>query len=260
MAKDPDRIIYLSNRREVLIKGIGGALALMGTFSKTGTVFASVPGVAAGETPGLEEGPFWVDGMPERVDVRLDSTTGVYEAGLPVYLGLTVSQLSDTAPYTIKPLVGARVDIWNCNADGVYSAESSQDTSGTDFLRGHQITNSHGVVEFLTNYPGWYSGRTLHIHFRVRTYDESANVTYDLATQVFFDEAITAQVYSREPYVRARRGAQYLQRDGSSIQRRLLQRQPGDRRRRLHIVKARQRRQPRDGLISHRDRSVGHLG
>ena len=200
MAKDPDRIIYLPNRREVLIKGMAGALALVGTFSRTGTVFAGSPGVAHGETPGLEEGPFWVDGMPERVDVRLDSTTGVYQPGLPLYLGLTVSQLSDTAPYTITPLAGAKVDIWSCNPGGLYSAEASQGTTGTDFLRGYQITSGHGVVEFLTLYPGWYSGRTLHVHIRVRTYDESGTVTYDLATQLFFDESVTAQVYAQQPY------------------------------------------------------------
>ncbi len=200
MTRDHDRIIYLPNRREVLIKGMVGTLALMGTFSRTGIVFAGSPGVAHGETPGLEEGPFWVNGMPERVDVRLDSTTGVYQPGLPLYLGITVSQLSDTPPYTIAPLVGAKVDMWNCNAGGLYSAEASQGTSGMDFLRGYQITNAHGVVEFLTNYPGWYSGRTLHVHIRVRTYDESGDVTYDLATQLFFDESVTAQVYALEPY------------------------------------------------------------
>jgi protocatechuate 3,4-dioxygenase beta subunit len=200
MSKHPDRVIYLPNRREVLIKGMAGALALMGTFSRTGIVFAGSPGVARGETPGLEEGPFWVDGMPERVDVRLDSTTGVYQAGLPLYLGLTVSQLSDSAPYTITPLVGARLDIWSCNAGGLYSSEASQGTSAADYLRGYQITNGHGAVEFLTNYPGWYSGRTLHVHIRVRTYDETGDVAYDLATQLFFDEAVTDQVYAQEPY------------------------------------------------------------
>jgi protocatechuate 3,4-dioxygenase beta subunit len=200
VAKDPDRIVYLPNRREVLLKGIAGAVALMGTFSRSGIVFAASPGVAHGETPGLEEGPFWVDGMPERVDVRSDSTTGVYQAGMPLYLALTVSQLSDTAPYTIKPLAGARIDIWNCNADGLYSAEESQGTTDDDFLRGYQVTNAHGIAEFLTNYPGWYSGRTLHVHFRLRTYDTSGDVTYDLATQVFFDETVTKQVYALAPY------------------------------------------------------------
>ncbi len=171
-------------------------MAIAGFGSKAGIVLASVPGVTNGETPGAEEGPFWVDGQVKRVDMRPDSVTGVYPAGLPLYLGLTVSQLSDTAPYTIKPLVGARVDMWNANAQGVYSDESSESTTGTDYQRGYQTTNSHGVVNILTNYSGWYSGRTPHIHLRIRTYDTSGNVTYNYCTQLFFDDTITAQVFA----------------------------------------------------------------
>ena len=150
----------LETRRDVFVKGIVGALAIAGYGSRTGIVLASVPGVTAGETPGAEEGPFWVDGQVKRVDMRPDSVTGVYPAGLPLYIGLTVSQLSDTAPYTITPLVGAQVDMWNANAQGVYSDEASESTTGTDYMRGYQTTNSHGVVNILTNYSGWYSGRT----------------------------------------------------------------------------------------------------
>ncbi len=148
-----------------------------------------------GETPGLEEGPFWIDGQVQRVDVRPDSVTGVYPAGTPLYLGLTVSQLSDTAPYTITPLVGAQVDIWNANAQGVYSDEASESTTGTDYQRGYQLTSSHGVVNFLTNYSGWYSGRTPHVHIRIRTYS-GTTVTYNWATQLFFDDSVTAQVFA----------------------------------------------------------------
>jgi hypothetical protein len=196
MPKDRDRVIYLPNRREVLIQGIAGALAVAGFWSRTGTVFAGTPGVANGETPGLTEGPYWVDGQVERVDVRSDNSTGVVQAGLPLYLGLTLSQLSDSAPYTIVPLVGAKVDIWCCNAQGVYSAEAVENTSTTDYLRGYQVTNAHGVVEFLTIYPGWYSGRTPHIHVRVRTYDATGTQTYNWTSQFFFDDATTNIVYA----------------------------------------------------------------
>lgn len=186
----------LNSRRDILIKGIAGAVAIAGYGSSGGIVVASVPGVTHGESPGVEEGPFWVDGQVNRVDVRYDSTTKVYQAGLPLYLGLTISQLSDTSPYTITPLVGARVDMWNANAQGVYSDEASESTTGTDYLRGYQVTNSHGVVNFLTNYPGWYSGRTPHIHFRIRTYDSSGNVVYNYASQVFFSDSVTATVFA----------------------------------------------------------------
>jgi protocatechuate 3,4-dioxygenase beta subunit len=184
------------NRREVLIQGIAGALAVAGFWSRTGVVFAGSPGVANGESPGLTEGPYWVDGQVERVDVRTDSATGTQQPGLPLYLGLTLSQLSDTAPYTITPLDGAKVDIWSANAQGVYSDESVEGTTGRDYLRGYQISNSHGVVEFLTIYPGWYSGRTPHIHVRVRTYDKTGTQTYNWTSQFFFDENTTNAVYA----------------------------------------------------------------
>src|SRR4051794_35973918 len=116
MGKNPNHITYSLNRREVLIRGIAVALAVAGSWSRTGTVFAGTPEVAHGETPGLTEGPYWIDGQVERVDVRTDSITGVQQPGLPLYLGLTLSRLSDAAPYTIVPLVGAKVDIWCCNA------------------------------------------------------------------------------------------------------------------------------------------------
>jgi protocatechuate 3,4-dioxygenase beta subunit len=136
MSRNSDRVVYLPNRREVLIHGVAGAIAVAGFWSRTGMVYASVPGVANGETPGLTEGPYWVDGQVERVDVRPDSTTGVYQEGTPLALGLTISQISDTAPYTIVPLVGAKVDIWSANAQGVYSDEAVENTSGTDYSRG----------------------------------------------------------------------------------------------------------------------------
>jgi protocatechuate 3,4-dioxygenase beta subunit len=196
MAKHSKRIQYSLNRREVLIQGVAGALAVAGFGSRTGIVFAGTPGVANGETPGLTEGPYWVDGQPERVDVRTDSLTGIQQAGMPLYLGLTISQLPDTAPYTIAPLAGAKVDIWSCNAQGVYSDEAVEGTTGSNYLRGYQISNAHGVVEFLTIYPGWYSGRTPHIHVRVRTYDATGTQTYNFTSQFFFDENITNTLYA----------------------------------------------------------------
>lgn len=196
MATDRDRLIYVPNRREVLIKGIAGAFAVAGYLSHSGTVFASVPGVTKGETPGLEEGPFWVDGQQQRSDVRTDSSTSALQAGTPLQLAFTVSQLSDAAPYTITPLAGAKVDIWNANAQGVYSDVAAEGTTGTDYLRGYQLSSSTGAANFVTNYPGWYSGRTPHVHMRVRTYTAAGAVAYDWCSQVFFADNFTAQIYA----------------------------------------------------------------
>mgnify|MGYP001086013065 CR=1 FL=1 len=196
MSADQQRIRYSPNRRQVLIQGAAGALAVSGFFSRSGSVFASVPGASNGETPGVTEGPYWVDGQVNRSDVRTDSVTGVAVDGFPLVLDLTLSQISDSAPYTVTPLVGARVDIWSCNAQGVYSDVAQQSTTGTDYLRGYQVSDANGAVQFGTIIPGWYSGRTAHIHMRVRTYDSTGAVAYNWTSQLFFDDATTNALYT----------------------------------------------------------------
>lgn len=74
-------------------------------------------------------------------------------------------------------------------------------TTGQRFLRGYQITNDLGQVQFTTIYPGWYLGRTIHIHVRVRTYSGST-VLSNFVTQIFFDDAITDTVLSQSSYSR----------------------------------------------------------
>jgi protocatechuate 3,4-dioxygenase beta subunit len=72
------------------------------------------------------------------------------------------------------------------------------------FLRGGQMTDANGRVTFQTNFPGWYMGRTVHIHFKVRTTPESAS-GYALTSQLYFDDALTDQVHATAPY--AQKGA-----------------------------------------------------
>jgi protocatechuate 3,4-dioxygenase beta subunit len=103
------------------------------------------------------------------------------------------------------PLQNARVDVWHADAGGVYSQESSQsetteDTSNDNFLRGYQLTDSSGVVSYTSIFPGWYGGRTTHVHLRIRTYDSSGNVATNVTTQVFVDDAISSLVYSNSSY------------------------------------------------------------
>ena len=81
--------------------------------------------------------------------------------------------------------------------DGVYSDESSEGTSGSVYLRGYQLTNTSGDVVFDTVYPGWYAGRTPHVHFRFRVYDgTNGALSYDETLQMFFDDAITDYIYA----------------------------------------------------------------
>jgi hypothetical protein len=82
----------------------------------------------------------------------------------------------------------------------VYSSAPVEGTSGKKYLRGYQVSDSTGVVHFTTVYPGWYSGRAVHIHVRVRTFDASGSVKTDFISQLFFDDTLTDSVYAKSPY------------------------------------------------------------
>ena len=86
---------------------------------------------------------------------------------MPLTLTVALSQVAASGACT--PLANALVDMWHCDALGVYSDVSSQNTLGQRFLRGYQVSDANGQVQFLTIYPGWYAGRAVHIHFKVRT-------------------------------------------------------------------------------------------
>jgi protocatechuate 3,4-dioxygenase beta subunit len=105
-------------------------------------------------------------------------------------LRLTVVDVS-----TCKPIKGAAVDIWHCDAAGVYSGTSVQDTEDETFLRGIQKTDARGVATFRTIYPGWYPGRTVHIHVRVSL---GGNIVH--TGQLYFPDTLTDRVYKRSPY------------------------------------------------------------
>ena len=109
-----------------------------------------------------------------------------------------------------KPVNGAHVDIWHANAYGLYSDESAAGTKGQTFLRGYQVTGVDpglgssavdGQASFRTIWPGWYAGRAIHIHVRVRTYDASGSVATNYTTQIFFtDAANNAVLTAAAPY------------------------------------------------------------
>jgi protocatechuate 3,4-dioxygenase beta subunit len=93
---------------------------------------------------------------------------------------------------TCKPIKGAAVDVWHCDALGVYSG--AQGDTGT-FLRGIQRTDRNGLAVFKTVYPGWYQGRTVHIHVKVHI---GGNVVH--TGQLYFADTVTDAVYERGPY------------------------------------------------------------
>jgi protocatechuate 3,4-dioxygenase beta subunit len=73
------------------------------------------------------------------------------------------------------------------------------DTRGKKFLRGYQLTDANGIAEFLTIYPGWYPGRAVHIHFKIRN-DPASRRPQEFVSQLYFDESTTDQVYKLAPY------------------------------------------------------------
>jgi protocatechuate 3,4-dioxygenase beta subunit len=134
-------------------------------------------------TPEQTEGPYYIDGEK----VRRDITEG--KPGVALRLRTT---LVDAA--TCSVIKGAAVDIWHCDAIGVYSGFGSGARSRT-FLRGIQRTDAKGVAVFDTLYPGWYEGRTVHIHVKVHIGGTVAHTG-----QLYFPEAVTDAVYKRVPY------------------------------------------------------------
>lgn len=150
--------------------------------------------------PALTEGPFFVDEKLNRSDIRSDPSTNAVKSGTLLKVGFYVSRV--TGGNTCTPLVGAWVDIWHCDASGGYSDVSGQgnpNNLGQKFLRGYQVTDANGYVEFTTIYPGWYSGRTVHIHYKVRLFNGSTK-TYEFTSQLTFDDSLTDQVFTQSPY------------------------------------------------------------
>jgi protocatechuate 3,4-dioxygenase beta subunit len=147
-------------------------------------------------SPEMIEGPFFVDEMLERSDITTDPGDGSASAGTPLDLTLNIYRVNGNA---CAPLSGALVDIWHCDAVGLYSDVAANGTAGRRFLRGYQRTDENGEVRFQTIYPGWYMGRAVHIHVKVRT-DPEADQGLEFTSQIFFDDALTTQVYTQEPY------------------------------------------------------------
>ena len=113
--------------------------------------------------PEETEGPYFVDEKLNRSDIRSDPSDGSVKEGVALQLAFLVSQI---AASKCTPLPNAQIDVWHCDATGVYSdtIDPSWNTKGKKFLRGYQLTDTNGKAQFTTIYPGWYRGRTVHIH------------------------------------------------------------------------------------------------
>jgi protocatechuate 3,4-dioxygenase beta subunit len=211
----------LSRRELVALFGASAVAAMthrVSSQSASPEPGANVPSCVV--QPQQTEGPYFVDERLLRSDVRTDPTTGAIKAGAPLDLRLTVAQV--TAEGECLPLAGVQVDIWQCDAMGQYSDVRDRrfDTTGQKFLRGHQITDAVGNVRFTTIYPGWYPGRAVHIHFKVRKAFTGTQAS-EFTSQFYFDERLTDRVHAREPYSahdgqRMRNDRDFIFRDGGT--------------------------------------------
>ena len=186
----------LSRRAALALIGLGGAV-LFGAFARRSK--AQSTGLPACVVrPEQTEGPFFVDEHLNRSDIRSDPATGAVKAGVPLRVTFKVSRVSGNR---CAPLAGAQVDVWQCDAAGAYSdvRDSGGSTVGQKFLRGYQTTDANGAVTFTTIYPGWYSGRTVHIHFKIRT-EPQAKRGGEFTSQIYFDDALTDRIFTQAPY------------------------------------------------------------
>jgi protocatechuate 3,4-dioxygenase beta subunit len=183
----------LLTRRSSLLKLGGLAGAVVGAsawgLDRSDEASAGPAAVAQGLvscvlTPEMTQGPYYLDGDKVRRDMREG------KPGVPLLVRATVLDVS-----TCKPIKGAAVDLWHCDASGTYSGFAQEGTEGDTFLRGIQKTDKNGGATLQTIYPGWYSGRTVHIHVQVHV---GGSVVH--TGQLFFQDKLTDTVYKRAPY------------------------------------------------------------
>ncbi len=181
----PDRY----TRRGSLLRLGGIAAATLGgrlvgaDHAEAGTSAVEAGLVTCVLTPELTEGPYYIAGEKVRRDIREG------HAGRLLTLRLRVLDVA-----ACSPIKGAAVDVWHADAAGVYSGFGAGASNRT-FLRGIQKTDANGVATFTTIYPGWYMGRTVHIHVKVHV---GGSVVH--TGQLFFPDSLTDTVYKSAPY------------------------------------------------------------
>jgi protocatechuate 3,4-dioxygenase beta subunit len=184
-------------RRRVL-QGLAGAGAGLAGARLLGAPLAASPAQAAActLTAEQEEGPYYLD----LEKIRKNITEG--KSGLRLDLHITVVDSG-----SCEPIEGVAVDIWHCDAVGVYSGFSAEGTAGKTYLRGVRVTDADGLASFRTIYPGWYQGRATHIHLKAHVGGKAGSSKYSgghvsHTGQLFFSDTTTDKVARLSPYTR----------------------------------------------------------
>lgn len=248
-----DESVWISrraiSRRRAL--SLGGALGLGGLLGACGRGADPSAARSASSTPAAPttlalldsartcamareatQGPYWFDVDSIRSDLREG------RPGAPLSLALRVQDISECAAGgNALPVASAVVEIWHCDAGGIYSGfesasagavnrpgasggtsngsysvgdqEAATEDDGT-YLRGAQLTDGNGVAHFTTIYPGWYPGRTVHIHLRVHVDKKTV-----LTSQLYMDDAVSDSVFAAAPY--SSRGGRHALNDDDTL-------------------------------------------
>jgi len=205
----------LTRREAMIALAASGAGLLLG---RNGTAASSIAPSSMASTvcvvkPEKTVGPYFVDNRLNRRDIRLEPSDKSVVPGAKLELTFNVARLDGNQ---CAPLQGAMVDVWHCDAKGVYSAVRDPnfgETTNRQFLRGYQVTDKNGVARFTTIYPGWYQGRAVHIHFKIR-HQATSNESYEFTSQLFFDEEMSDEVFKLPAYRRDRTRATRNENDG----------------------------------------------
>lgn len=181
------------------------ALAVLGlTLAGTAAQAADQPSTANGTPlavdcvakPEMTEGPYFVDEGLNRSDIRIDTYDGTVPDGTRLTLDIDVLQISADGCTALSRAV---VDLWHCDAYGIYSDVAADNSVGHTFLRGYQVSNECGRARFITVLPGWYQGRTIHYHIKIRTTGTDGN-PYEFTSQLYFANEFNAAFLATEPY------------------------------------------------------------
>jgi protocatechuate 3,4-dioxygenase beta subunit len=189
--------------------------------SSTAATGASAAASSAGVPPSCivrpaeTEGPYFVDEKINRSDIRPEPSTGALSEGAKLDLTFAVAKISGSS---CTPFADVLVDVWHCDALGIYSDVNDPgfQTSGKKFLRGYQVTDAGGGARFTTIVPGWYQGRTVHLHFKIRSAATSTS-GLEFTSQLFFDDGLIDRIHSQQPY--AQKGERTLRNGGDGIYR-----------------------------------------